>query len=342
MTQSPVCSGPEHVKRAAFSGSLLASVATGALLVSFARDSCAEQFVLLDATFDYTWADAMNATPDKSHFYVNEGNFLNKNRPKNWLSPVDYRNGTLHVRTEVFVKPPGTQSTGWTLCYIANVGGYGCADTVYYTSTGIFENEVKMTSFWNNDQLQWDNGVKQVDMIYAIDSSGMGHITNYPQRVTMVQVSAGSKYDPSILARLGDAGSAANTGDAAGPDAVAPLDGGSGSPDGTTTSTDAGAPPTSSSGVSTGATSGTGSAPMANAGEAGGGAVTPPSSSGGAIGATSGAVASSGPISAPASHSASGNCALSTLSREDAWGAFAACSILSLLGWARRSRRTRG
>jgi hypothetical protein len=178
-------------------------------LVGLARPARAEQFVLIDATFDYTWDDAMNAKPDKSHFYVNEKNFLNKLRPKNWLSPVDYRNGTLHVRTEVFKKPAGDQQVGWTLCYIANAGNYGCADTTYYKSTGVFDRETKMTDWWQNNQIQWDQGIKQVDLIYAINDSGTGHITNYPAlkdlttptrvRITMVQVSAGSTYDPSII-----------------------------------------------------------------------------------------------------------------------------------------------
>jgi hypothetical protein len=191
--------------------------ALGAFAASVAYEAHAEQFILIDATFDYTWDDAMNAKPDKSHYYVNESNFLNKNRPTNWLSPIDYRNGTLHVRTEVFKKPPGDQTVGWTLCYIPNAGGYGCADTTYYTSTGVFDRETKMTDWWNNNQLQWDKGIKQVDLIYAINDSGSGHITNYPAlkdlttptrvRITMVQVSAGAKYDPSIIDLMnGDAG----------------------------------------------------------------------------------------------------------------------------------------
>ena len=192
-------------------------IAAAALVLSLPLEARAEQFVLIDATFDYTWDDAINAKPDKSHYYVNEGNFLNKNRPTNWLAPVDYRNGTLHVRAEVFKKPAGDQTTGWTLCYIANVGEYGCADTDYYRSTGIFERETKMTAFWQNDKIQWDRGIKQVDLIYAINDSGSGHITNYPAlkdlttptrvRITMVQVSAGATYDPSIIDTLnGDAG----------------------------------------------------------------------------------------------------------------------------------------
>ena len=189
--------------------SVAACLLGASALLGFARSARAEQFVLLDATFDYTWEDAMNAKPSLSHFYVNEKNFLNTQRPKNWLSPVGYRNGTLHVRTEVFKKPPGDQQVGWTLCYIANQGEYGCADTNYYKAVGVYDREVKMTDWWQNDKIQWNAGIKQVDLIYAINDSGSGHITNYPAlkdhttptrvRITMVQVSAGSTYDASII-----------------------------------------------------------------------------------------------------------------------------------------------
>jgi hypothetical protein len=191
-------------------------------LFGLARSARAEQFVLVDATFDYTWDDAMNAKPNKSHFYVNDQNFLNTMRPKNWLAPVDYRNGTLHVRTEVFKKPAGDQQVGWTLCYIANVGDYGCADTTYYKTTGVFDRETKMTDWWQNDKITWDQGIKQVDLIYAINDSGSGHITNYPElkdlttptrvRITMVQVSAGSAYDPSIIQTTSGMGGAGGGG----------------------------------------------------------------------------------------------------------------------------------
>ena len=157
---------------------------------------------------------------------MNEKNFLNTQRPKNWLSPVDYRNGTLHVRTEVFKKPAGDQQVGWTLCYIANQGDYGCADTTYYKSTGVFDRETKMTDWWQNDKIQWDAGIKQIDMIYAIDDSGSGHVTNYPEledkttptrvRITMVQVSAGSTYDPSIIAPTSGGGVGGASGGGAG------------------------------------------------------------------------------------------------------------------------------
>ncbi len=182
----------------------------------------AEQFVLLDATFDYTWQDAQNSKPSLSHYYVNEGNFLNKARPRDWTAPIDYRSGKLHVRTEVFAKPPGDQQVGWTLCYIPNSGGYGCADTTYYKSTGVFDRETAMTDFWQNEEIDWDQGIKQMDLIYAIDDSGSGHITNHPEvkdlvtptrvRITMIQVSAGATYDSSMFSGAAGAGGAGGSG----------------------------------------------------------------------------------------------------------------------------------
>src|SRR4051794_6679942 len=80
---------------------LMASLVFAGAMVAFSRDSRAEQFVVMDAAFTYTWDMAVNAKPSKSHFYVNDGNFLTKTRPTNWMSPIDYRNGTVHIRTEV-------------------------------------------------------------------------------------------------------------------------------------------------------------------------------------------------------------------------------------------------
>lgn len=60
----------------------------------------AEQFVLYDVTFTYTKQDADTSTPSKSHYYV-KGDRLNPNRPTDWTSPVDYRNGTVHIRAEI-------------------------------------------------------------------------------------------------------------------------------------------------------------------------------------------------------------------------------------------------
>ena len=185
----------------------------GAALAGAPRRSLAEQFVLFDATFTYTKDDADNARPNKSHYYVKDG-VLNRDRPRDWTAPVDYRNGTVHVRLEVFEKPPGGAPTTWTICYIPNKGqgnGYGCTGTGVYKEAGVYEKDVKMTEFWENKSIVWAEGVKQIDLVIKDDSGGGGHAHKradherfFPTkvRITAVQVSAGAKYDPSLVPNL--------------------------------------------------------------------------------------------------------------------------------------------
>jgi hypothetical protein len=173
-----------------------------------------EQFVLFDVTFTYTKEDADNSKPSKSHFYV-KGDLINPNRPKDWTAPVDYRNGTVHIRLEVIEKPVGGEPTTWTLCYIPNKGqknGYGCTGTGTYREKGVYERDVPMTSFWENDSIIWSEGIKQMDLVIKDDSGGSGHAHKradhekfFPTkvRIMMVQVSAGAKYDPSLVPELG-------------------------------------------------------------------------------------------------------------------------------------------
>jgi hypothetical protein len=171
----------------------------------------AEQFVLFDVTFPFTKADADSSTPSKSHYYV-KGPALNPNRPKDWTNPVDYRNGTVHVRIEVLDRPESGEGTQWSLCYIPNKGqgnGYGCTGTPVYTAKGIFEKDVSMKSFWENNAIIWTEGIKQMDLVMKDKSNLHAHKRPdaenfFPTRVriTMVQVSAGSTYDPSLVPNL--------------------------------------------------------------------------------------------------------------------------------------------
>lgn len=179
------------------------------MITLFATKSRAEQFVLFDAKFTFTWDDAMNSSPSKSHFYVTEKNFLNKMRPANLASPINYGAGTVHIHLEVLDKPAGTQQAGWALCYVDHAGHDGCPYTDYYTKTGVYEKNADMRTFYNAATLNWASGVSEVDLVYTINGSGSGHITNYPAlkdlvtpttvRIALVQVSPGSTYDPRIL-----------------------------------------------------------------------------------------------------------------------------------------------
>jgi hypothetical protein len=200
-----------------------ARVAALFLLAGIATPSAvrAEQFVLFDVTFTFTKADADNSKPSKSHYYV-KGDMLNPKRPRDWTAPVDYRNGTVHIRAEVIEKPAGGEPTTWTLCYIPNKGkgnGYGCTGTGLYREKGVYEQDVSMKSFWENDSIVWTEGIKRMDLVIKDNSGGRGHAHKrkdsekfFPtkMRITMVQVSAGSNYNPSLVPNLpsgtGDAG----------------------------------------------------------------------------------------------------------------------------------------
>ena len=193
--------------------SLLALV----LILAGATFSRAEQFVLFDVTFPYTKADADNATPSKSHYYV-KGDRLNAQRPKDWTAPVDYRNGTVHVRLEVIEKPPGGEPTTWSVCYIPNKGqnhGYGCIGTDVYKEAGVYEKDIAMTKFWQNDDIVWSEGIKEMHLVIKDNSGGNGHAHKRPDfekffptkiRMTVIQVSAGAKYDPELVPNLPPAG----------------------------------------------------------------------------------------------------------------------------------------
>jgi hypothetical protein len=193
-------------------GALSLLAGSSALIVAPSL-SYAAQFVLFDVTFTYTKLDADTATPNKSHFYVH-GDLINPDRPRDWTSPVDYRNGMVHIRTEVIEKPAGGVPTTWTLCYIPNRGqgnGYGCTGTVLYREKGIYEQDVSMNSWWENKSIVWTDGIKQMDLVIKDDSGGGGHAHKRPDaehffptkmRITMIQVSAGSTYDPSMVQNL--------------------------------------------------------------------------------------------------------------------------------------------
>src|SRR3954467_14775176 len=183
------------------------------VLIAFPRLCSAEQFVLFDVTFTFTKEDADNSKPSKSHYYV-KGDRLNPARPRDWTAPVDYRNGTVHIRTEILEKPAGGEPTTWSICYIPNKGqgnGYGCTGTDLYREKGVYEKDVSMKSFWQNDAIIWSEGIKQMDLVMKDGSGGSGHAHKRPDpekffptkmRITVVQVSAGSKYDPSLVPNL--------------------------------------------------------------------------------------------------------------------------------------------
>ena len=173
--------------------------------------SRANQFVLFDETFTYTKEDADNSKPSQSHYYL-RGDKINVDRPKDWTSPVDYRNGTVHIRAEILEKPEGGEPTTWNLCYIPNKGqknGYGCTKTENYKEKGVYESDVSMTAFWQNDSIVWSEGIKEMHLVLKDGKNLHAHKRPDPEkffptkvRITMVQVASGAKYDASLVPNL--------------------------------------------------------------------------------------------------------------------------------------------
>jgi hypothetical protein len=175
------------------------------LFLPFAR---ADQFVLFDVTFTFTQEDALNSKPSQSHYYV-KSDRLNAERPKDWTTPVDYRNGTVHLRLEVLEKPVGDQPTSWSVCYIPYKGqnhGYGCIGTGAYSKTGVIEKDLLMTTFWQNNDIIWSKGIKEMHLVLKDDKNLHAHKRPDPEkffptkvRMTLIQVSKGAKYDPKLV-----------------------------------------------------------------------------------------------------------------------------------------------
>lgn len=181
------------------------------LCLSLATTAHAEQLVLCDQVFTFEEKDAV---PTQSHITV-KAEMLSKDTPKDWTQPVDYRNGTLHIRYEVLEKPPGDVPTFWSICYIPNKGqknNYGCASSPTYTTTGVFEKDEDMTKFWENDSIVWTEGIKFMTLVIkAAKVQGKSHAHLQPDltkffptkiHVTLVQVSKGATYDPTKVPGL--------------------------------------------------------------------------------------------------------------------------------------------
>jgi hypothetical protein len=190
--------------------SLSAPIAVLALILTSTAGR-AEQFVLFDVTFTFTKMDADHSTPSQSHYYV-RGKAINPKRPLDWTSPVDYRNGSVHIRTEVLDRPASGEPTQWSLCYIPNHGqgnGYGCTGNDPYKEKGVYEKDVSMKSFWENDAIIWTEGIKQMDLVMKDKDGAKAHTRPDPEkffptriRITMIQVSSGAKYDPNLVPHI--------------------------------------------------------------------------------------------------------------------------------------------
>ena len=274
------------------------------LVLTAAAPGRADQFVLFQQTFEIT-----KATVDRagSHYFV-RGPMLTQPPGNDWTKPVDYRNGTVYIQTEVLEKPASGEPNHWSYCYMPNrpIGpGYGCAGSGRYTEKGVYAHPEKMTSWWQNNAISWPQGIKEMHLVIkGIGDSGHLHKRTdvdklYPSRVriTMVQVSAGATFDPSKVpgwvassdadggapdtAPASDAGNSEGTGGAGGSGGS-----GSGGAGGSTGSGGAGGSGSGETGGSGGASPSTGTGGSSAPSTTGGSTGTPGVGSGGSGGSS--------------------------------------------------------
>jgi hypothetical protein len=132
-----------------------ASLLSAAFVLTVApRVSRAAQFVLFDATFPYTWNDAMNSSPSKSHYYVNEGNGSTRRAPR-IAEPVNYRDGIGAHPRRGDRKARGRTNGRMGALLRRQRGQLRVPVYALLHAARVYERDVDMHSFFNNDTINW-------------------------------------------------------------------------------------------------------------------------------------------------------------------------------------------
>jgi hypothetical protein len=141
--------------RLLFSGALAAA--------SFdARTARAEQFVIADATYTHS-----GQTTSDSHYPVTP----TAETPANWQSPVDYTQGSVHVRLEVKTKPSATP-TRFQICF-EMMTNYCCTDQApAYTAPGVYEWDTDVEQLWRPGPVDFTTGVVRSQLILKDTNNG--------------------------------------------------------------------------------------------------------------------------------------------------------------------------
>lgn len=158
------------------------------LLVAAAPGAAwAEQFVLVDLAY----------THDRtSHKVVKPA----AGAPSNWRTPVNYAEGTAHVRVEVMTKPSPTV-VNYEICFISgapiNGGYYGCLGARRFTAPTVLGYSVRLPSMWQYRNVDWSRPLREITLI--VKDSGYRLVDRadpafYPMqiRTTITIVSAGA------------------------------------------------------------------------------------------------------------------------------------------------------
>jgi MYXO-CTERM domain-containing protein len=225
----------------------LLAPAAALLLSTWSGVASADQVVV----FDQTWVHTPEL-PD-SHYRQPPA----EGTPENWVSPVDYSQGSAWVYLEVHTKPTA-QETKFQVCFEATPT-YACtAQSPTYTDVGTYEWETPFSGFWSpeGEYVDWTQGVNNIANILKDTENGKPSEDNVgPEvaalytptevRLVVTLVAAGSVYEPPTPTGEGtgsDSGGEGGSSSDGGAGETGGSSSGGGADDATTTNADDGAP----------------------------------------------------------------------------------------------------
>lgn len=114
-----------------------------------------QQFVLVDATFTATAQNTM-----KSQYPIAPLPAA----PSNWRTPINWAEGSIHVRLEVIEKPTALKTLG-NVCFENSMTLTCQPYPPPFSSKGVYPSSAKISSFWQYDVFDW---TKKLDRVYVV------------------------------------------------------------------------------------------------------------------------------------------------------------------------------
>ncbi len=134
---------------------IIGTVATLGILAGlgvFPGDARAEQFTLFDVTYTHATTNTVSG-----HYYIKPS----ADTPTNWVSPIDYSQGTAYFQLEVYTKPTDAGSQ-FHVCFFGKGSSYACGP---YAKPGVSDWSAKLTSFYQYNKVDWSKGLDRMPII---------------------------------------------------------------------------------------------------------------------------------------------------------------------------------
>jgi hypothetical protein len=166
------------------------AIALFALALFTPAGAAAEQLTIVDVQYEHS-----ATTTSDSHYRIDPS----AQTPPDLTGPIDYADGSVHLRLEVLTKPDGGAPTKFQVCFEATPT-YACTDqSPTYTNVGTIEWDSPFSRFWSPGQVDWSQGLGRVAIILKDDANNKpaGDPRYMPSQVhlTLTLVSAGSTYE---------------------------------------------------------------------------------------------------------------------------------------------------